>query len=200
MINIQLFSDGGAFTRHKISISTGLMFVDKKKILSYNKINFNKDSDFAELFAINKLLSRAYGHCKQKDILNDDYMISVYTDSLTSITSILSEKENLLTNERRTQLIYEIRETICKFDNKVKFYHIKSHISGKHLKTSHKMFCKENNVEIPFSEFLFIQQQNKNCDNTVAKEFKKYNKQKKIEEAAFLKLQKMNQELDDIIY
>lgn len=181
MVKIQLFSDGGSFKKGKVAISVGLMYINRKKILSCEKINFNKTSDFAELFAINKLLSRAYGYCKQKGILNDEYHIDIFTDSLTSISNILSDKD-ITVNSMRDQIICEIRDTLDKFDNNVSFYHIKSHISGSNLKMSHKMFCKVNNIEIPFDEFLFIYQQNKKCDNTVSKEYKKYHKRKIIEE------------------
>lgn len=185
MIKIQLFSDGGTFTNKKIAISVGLMYVNKKKVLSCVKMNYNKSSDFAELFAINKLLSRALGYCKQTDIFNKKFHIEIYTDSLTSISSILSNKEIEISN-KRDQLLYEIRDTLSKFNNNVSFYHIKSHISGKQLKTSHKMFCKKNNINIPFDDFLFIYQQNKKCDNIIAKEFKKYHKQKQIEKSVLL--------------
>lgn len=188
MNNIQLFTDGGTFGINKISISIGLMFLNKHNVLHVTKINHNKESDFAELFAINKLLSRAYGFCKQKKLLDDEYTITVYTDSLTSIDSILSDSYTT-NNERRAILISEIREGIAKFDNKVVFNHIKSHISGNNLKLSHKMYCKQNNVEIPFDEFLFIYQQNKKCDNLVAREYKKLHK-KKIQETRRLELSK----------
>lgn len=188
MNNIQLFTDGGTFKQNKLCISIGLMFLNKHNVLHVTKINHNKDSDFAELFAINKLLSRAYGFCKQKNILNGEYTITVYTDSLTSINSILSETYTT-TNERRATLISEIREGISKFDNKVIFYHIKSHTSGNNLKLSHKMYCKQNNIDIPFDEFLFIYQQNKKCDNLVAREYKKLHK-KKVQEARRLELTK----------
>ena len=182
MTTIQLFTDGGAFKRGKVSISVGIMYINRKKILSFEKINFNKSSDFAELFAINKILSRTYGYCNQKKILSDDFHIEIYTDSLSSIDSILSEnnKEHLTA---RDDLISEIKTKIIKLNGKVSFYHIKSHISGKNLKTAYKMFCKRNNVEIPFDDFVFIQQQNKKCDNIISKEYKKYNKQQRIKES-----------------
>lgn len=181
MINIQLFTDGGSFKKGKISVSIGVMYVDRKKILTYEKVLLWKSSTFAELFAINKILSRAYGYCVQKNILDDDFYINIYTDSLTSIQTILSDKprENDLLVDK---IIYEIKDIISKFNNKVSFYHIKSHISGNNLKSSHHMFCEKNNINISFNEFLFIQQQNKKCDKIVAKEYKKYNKKMKIEE------------------
>ena len=182
MINIQLFTDGGSFKKGKISVSAGLMYIDKKKILSYEKVILFKSSTFAELFAINKILSRAYGYCVQKNILNDNFHINLYTDSLTSIESIMSNKTNYL-NVYNDKLITEIRDTIIKFNNKISFYHIKSHISGSSLKTAHLEFCKRNHQYITFDEFLFIYQQNKKCDNIVAKEYKKYNKQMKIKES-----------------
>ena len=193
LINIQIFTDGGVFTSQKISISTGIVFVDKKKVITCNKINYNKTSDFAELFAINKLLSRTYGYCRQKDILDENLLINIYTDSLSSINGIMSKEDS--NNERRNELLHEIREAIDKFDNRVIFYHIKSHVSGSNLKTAYKMFCKENNVDISFDDFLFIYQQNKKCDKTVSKEFKKYMKAKKIQEG--LKTSKMNELVDD---
>jgi len=189
MITIQLFSDGGVFSKGKVAISVGRMYINRNKILTCEKINFNKGSDFAELFAINKILSRAYGYCKQKDILNKEYQIEIFTDSQSSISSILSES---ITDgiELRNQLICEIKDTITKFDNRVVFYHIKSHISGCNLKSSYKMFCIKNDVDIPFDDFLFIYQQNKKCNNTVAREHKKYHKKKKIEEKQKLVLSK----------
>lgn len=190
---IEVFTDGGVFKKEKLSVSIGLIFVDKEKVMTCEKLNFNKESDFAELFAINKILSRAYGYCKQKEYLDDEYIIKVYTDSLTSISSINSEVI-LSNNERRVQLLNEIKDTINKFDNHVDFYHIKSHISGKNLKIAHKMFCKMNNVDISFNDFLFIAQQNQKCDNLVARAFKKYHKQKKIE--AKKRLQLTEEDLD----
>lgn len=179
MTLIQLFSDGGVYIRHNLAISSGLMFVDKHKTLSFCKSSYNSNSDFAELFAINKLLSRAYGYCKQKDMFNGNFIINVYTDSLTSISGILSNKIPA-DNEKRLQLLNEIKDTISKFDNKVVFYHIRSHISGKNLKVAHIMFCKENQIDISFSEFQFLYQQNKKCDNMISKEFKKINKMRII--------------------
>lgn len=189
MVNIQLFSDGGIYNKYKLAISSGLMFVDKKKVLSFCKKSTNSNSDFAELFAINKLLSRAYGYCKQKDILNEDFVINVYTDSLSSIIGVSGENTNP-NNVKRIQLLNEIKDTIEKFDNKVVFYHIKSHVSGTNLKTSYHMFCKKNEIDISFNEFLFLYQQNKKCDNMIAKEFKKFNKQLAIEKSTLEKLKK----------
>jgi len=182
MININLFTDGGSFKKGKVAVSTGRMYVDRKKVLTYEKVILWKSSTFAELFAINKILSRAYGYCVQKNILDDDFHISIYTDSLTSISIILSDK-NCVDDTFSNTIINEIKDTISKFNNKVSFYHIKSHVSGHKLREAHNEFCKRNNVEISFDDFLFIYQQNKKCDNIVSKEYKKYNKQLKIKES-----------------
>ena len=175
-------SEGSVYNRHNLAISSGIMFVDNKKVMTFCKTSRNKNSDFAELFAINKSLSRAYGYCAQKNMFNGNFVINLYTDSLTSITSI--QNENYETdNEKRNQLINEIKDTINKFNDKVVFYHIKSHISLSNLKKAYFMFCKENDIDISFSEFQFLYQQNKKCDKMISQKFIKIIKEKYLSQS-----------------
>lgn len=178
--HIQVFTDGGVFERGKYAVSVGLININNKSIMNYKKINMYKDSNYAEMFALKKTLSRLYGYMTQCDMFDGNYILEIYTDSLVCMDIIRSYMNNEPINYVYKNLANEMVELINKFDNHLAFYHVRSHVGTKHIKRYYNEFCEFNEHYIPFDSFLFIYQQNRKCDKIVKGTFKKFKKQLKI--------------------
>lgn len=165
---IQIFTDGGSFENNKLAVSVGIICINGKSVLTFKKVSKNKDSNYSEIFALKKALSRLYGIMAQSNMYDNNYIIEIYTDSLISINIIRSQLYGCNVNYTYKYLVSEIIELIEKLNKRrVLFYHIKSHMSKKMIKKNYKEFCTENLCDIPFNKFIFIYQQNKKCDKIV---------------------------------
>ena len=176
---IKIFTDGGVFEKNRYCVSVGQMFIDKKRIMEYKTVNQYKDSNYAEIFALKKILSRAFGYIKQQNQSKIKYAIEIYTDSLVSLQLISEYIQTGKINYINKKLVEEIVDLINRLDIDIFMYHIKSHIGTKHLKKLHVEFCEFNNCEISMNDFIFVYQQNKNCDKIVKHTYKQF-KQKLI--------------------
>lgn len=177
--HIQVFTDGGVFEKGRYAVSVGLVNINTKSILNYKKINMYKDSNYAEMFALKKTLSRLYGYMSQLNMFDDKYILEIYTDSLVCMQIITACINNEPIKYVYKNLVNEMVELIKKFDNHIAIYHIRSHIGTKHIKRYYNEFCEFNEHYIPFDSFLFIYQQNRKCDKIVKGTFKMFKKQAK---------------------
>jgi len=173
---IQIFTDGGAFKYKSIAVSVGLICIDGKNALTFKKFIEGKNSNYSEIFAIKKAISRSYGMISQMDD-DTDYCIEVYTDSLISINIINSALLGEEINYVYDYLVKEIVELINKIgEDKISFFHIKSHVGTKWIKRNYYEFCIENSCNISLNKFIFIYQQNKKCDKIVKSTYKQMKK------------------------
>ena len=139
MTIIRAFTDGGSFVKYNVTISVGVVSINKNDIITFEKINFNRDSDYVEMFAIKKTLSRIYGHLVQRDFYNGAYRVEFYTDSKISIKSIMANKLiSKPSNSGRDRILYEIYDLLNRMKGAVTFYHINSHIPS----TKFKKYCR----------------------------------------------------------
>lgn len=176
---IQIFTDGGVFENNRFCVSVGQVFINKKHLLLYKRVNHYKDSSYAEIFALKKTLSRVFGYIMQQNIDTKNCSIEIYTDSLTSMRMIKACIKNGNIECSNKTLVCEIVDLMERLDVKITMYHIKSHIGTKHLKKHRSDFCEFNNCKIDMNDFIFIYQQNKNCDKIVKHTYKRF-KQKLI--------------------
>lgn len=172
---IRVFTDGGSFEEGAICVSVGYAVVDGVAVPLTRTVSRDRDGSMcAEFIAIHESLKELKRLIHSKKISVNNRAIVLVTDNygcLNAIRSVLagtySEKLRNKRNQLHQYLIDDCAKQIKSMHTGVTLLHIRSHIKPRQIIQAYKDFKKTNKVDISYSEFVFLWQQNEKCDNNV---------------------------------